>query len=502
MVSGTPDLLPPLRRAAASLPLTPSLHLHPLLPLFPPVAMMASPAMSDWVLSELTFVGMAHNMEYLVSLNPDLALDDDEAFTMKYIGGLRLSLNFWSSADVSKFLSIYSDWFSEFSGDGSLLDRFDRLAWVKVVGLPLRLWDRENFSRIAGRFGRVIIPSETTLEAKDVSFGRFCILTDRRNRIEEEIPVVFEGNVMKIGVTEYDECWSPIKLSSQNILSFPSDSDDDDDDEDGISDTMMEEEDKSDDGNDDHEFSDPVSVADKDDLEKGEFRMDDVEVVAESKFETDSDGSISQPTNNPLPAAVELGVEVLIQNDVHAFPTCVHAEERPVFVFSSLEPSAGKKHSISRNSGGDLADSGKLGSFGPLNDLIKKGCFGPFSWGTNDGVPKSNCPKMQPNQCVGRNFVGSFIKRRRIHASSVDHNLAHSTPYVDLNDNFIPPAIPGNVFTSPLPQSPSSPSFDLNSSPHPSLSFCSKSGFVIPSPPPPLSEIEHTADRSDCWVCD
>ncbi|KAI3522648.1 hypothetical protein L1887_00596 [Cichorium endivia] len=348
----------------------------------PPIAMTAAPAMSDWVLSDLTFVGVDHSMEHLVSLNTDLALGDDEAFTMKYIDGLRLCQNFQSSADVNNFLGIYSDWFSEFSEDGSLLDRFDRLAWVKV----------------------------TTLEAKDVSLGRACILTDRRNRIEEEIPVVFEGRVMKIGITEYDECWSQIKPSSQNVPAFSSDSDDDDDDEDGLSDTMMEEEDESDGDNDDHVLSDTVSVAGEADLE-GEFRVDDVEVVAESKLEAESGDSSSLPADSYLPAAIDLGVEVGIGNDVHASPTCVHGEVRPVF------------------------------------------------------------------------------------DSSVDHCPAHSATYVDIIGNCEPPpAVPGNVSPPPLPQLPPSPSFDLNSTPRPSSSCCSRSGFVLPSPLPPLSEIERTAE--------
>ncbi|KAI3500642.1 hypothetical protein L1887_36466 [Cichorium endivia] len=81
------------------------------------------------------------NMEHLVSLNPELALGDDEAFTMKYIGGLRVGLQFRSLADVSNFSSIFGEWFSEFGKDGSILERFDRVAWVKVESWSSLNWN-------------------------------------------------------------------------------------------------------------------------------------------------------------------------------------------------------------------------------------------------------------------------------------------------------------------------------------------------------------------------
>lgn len=42
-----------------------------------------------------------------------------------------------------------------------------RTTWIKISGLPLRLFDKENFSKIVGRFGKVISPFDKNRTKRD-----------------------------------------------------------------------------------------------------------------------------------------------------------------------------------------------------------------------------------------------------------------------------------------------------------------------------------------------
>ncbi|KAL4571018.1 hypothetical protein LXL04_017768 [Taraxacum kok-saghyz] len=57
-------------------------------------------------------------------------------------------------------------------------EKGSRIIWLKIRGVPVRLWDPEVFSYIAWSFGRVLIPFEGPIDAKDMSFGKVCMLRD------------------------------------------------------------------------------------------------------------------------------------------------------------------------------------------------------------------------------------------------------------------------------------------------------------------------------------
>ncbi|KAI3724379.1 hypothetical protein L2E82_36152 [Cichorium intybus] len=341
---------------------------------------------SEWLRNDLTFVGMAHSMEHLVSLNPEMALGDDEAFSVKYIGGLRVCLTFRSQADANNFSSIYGDWFSEFSNDFSLLDHFDRVAWVKVI--------------------------------------------ERHNRIEDVVTVVSEGRILKVGISEYEESWSPLRHLSKPVPLFNFDSDDGDVEEDGISDTMLRDEDSID--------NDEDSVAVEDILEEGEIRDVEDEVVAESTMEDDRENSDCQSAGVPLPPTLGIGRvgETVINS------SCCLGEVQPPFVFNAK-------------------------SLDGTNDC--------HSHRHPEGVNFINGTNMSPRPLhsafLGRNFTDSFIKRRKINNQLIDH-IGENVPScpVSPDNDFSPTVDPDKDkdFSLSLPPLPPSPQIDLNTSPRPS----------------------------------
>ncbi|KAI3495072.1 hypothetical protein L1887_37213 [Cichorium endivia] len=113
----------------------------------------------------------------------------------KYLGGVRLALAFGKSTDARAFMeneNKWKEWFKQlwFGDQYQKAQRYERTAWLKIIGLPLELWDEVNFSRIAEKFGRV-------------------------------------------GVVEYTDDWSPFKQCpfDKTIESEEEDNEDDDDSE-------------------------------------------------------------------------------------------------------------------------------------------------------------------------------------------------------------------------------------------------------------------------------
>lgn len=74
-----------------------------------PISLHPNDVMADWIDNELTYMGEAISMEHLHSLNPGISMGDDEAFSMKYVGGLKVCLSFRSVDDVNAFLRVKDD---------------------------------------------------------------------------------------------------------------------------------------------------------------------------------------------------------------------------------------------------------------------------------------------------------------------------------------------------------------------------------------------------------
>ncbi|CAH1416427.1 unnamed protein product [Lactuca virosa] len=88
--------------------------------------------------------------------------------------------------------------------------RYERIAWLKILGLPLNLLDKSNFSAM-GRFGRVINPFDGIRNCRDYSMGKVGVLTSKMTWINEEITIIAGGETITVGVVEYTDDWSPFK---------------------------------------------------------------------------------------------------------------------------------------------------------------------------------------------------------------------------------------------------------------------------------------------------
>lgn len=118
-----------------------------------------------------------------------------------------VGIRFRSPSETKKFLAMkttWGEWFKDFKTRDTINGKFDRIAWLKIVGLPVRLWSEENFAKIAGEFGKVIEPVKILPSSQDLSLGSIYILAGKRLRINEEIPVENNHNIFTVGVMECD----------------------------------------------------------------------------------------------------------------------------------------------------------------------------------------------------------------------------------------------------------------------------------------------------------
>ncbi|KAI3522755.1 hypothetical protein L1887_00805 [Cichorium endivia] len=291
-----------------------------------------------------------------IGLSAETTLGDDEAFSMKYVGGLKVCKRFRSASDVNSFMSIKDDWFSEFSRANHAQCHFDRVAWLKILGLPIKLWDRRNFDRIAGKFGSILVPFDASTDARDLSHGRICVLTDARRRIDEEVLIEFDGHLLNVYVVEYKDGWFPLK-SPEHVADDEQFEHDDysEEDSDGISDTMM------------HEDS-------SDEYKESEIIADDVDKVEDS-FAPDNAGAGDVRLEQETVKVNDDSNPVI--NDAYGKKDNYHGEpHQPLGELSS----GGKYDSDKRNNNDrdNLNNSDNI-SFGELKILVPNGCFGPFN---------------------------------------------------------------------------------------------------------------------------
>ncbi|CAI9290644.1 unnamed protein product [Lactuca saligna] len=94
---------------------------------------------------------------------------------------------------------------------------FDRMAWLKIVGLPVNLWNEENFYRIASEFDKAIEPVKIPPSIQDLSLGNICILIEKK-RINDEVLVEINRNIINVGVMESECDWSPFPFGPVDML--------------------------------------------------------------------------------------------------------------------------------------------------------------------------------------------------------------------------------------------------------------------------------------------
>ncbi|KAF5786990.1 hypothetical protein HanRHA438_Chr10g0460341 [Helianthus annuus] len=140
--------------------------------------------------------------------------------SIHYIGGLTVLLNFRNTEEASVFLckhDEWKDWFGQLDmWQGQSLP-YDRIAWLKVLGVPLNLVEEEVFRRIGQEFGNVIHVVGLNPEIEDLSVNRVGVLIGDGNRNNNEVTLVWKRKSFNVWVSEEVDDWVPECLQPVDI---------------------------------------------------------------------------------------------------------------------------------------------------------------------------------------------------------------------------------------------------------------------------------------------
>ncbi|CAH1416384.1 unnamed protein product [Lactuca virosa] len=123
-----------------------------------------------------------------------------------YVGGLKIILRFSLHEDASGYLmneQAWSKWFKWLNAGFAEDVPFERMAWIKIVGLPIQLRSEENVNLIAGKIGKVIeVDNCQNWHGINLSSPHARILTGSKTLINLEINCNFLGTIFTVGVIE------------------------------------------------------------------------------------------------------------------------------------------------------------------------------------------------------------------------------------------------------------------------------------------------------------
>ncbi|MFS7984644.1 hypothetical protein Hanom_Chr11g00988901 [Helianthus anomalus] len=133
----------------------------------------------------------------------------DYSFTIKYVGGFQVVLVFDNSKEKDEFLEKKEGWSSCFDSleawRGQVCE-YEKIAWLKIYGIPLRLLTNQVCNDIGSQFGVVVQSGSFDQEEGDLSCDKFSIIVEEESSdwipdclvdLEEEINVVDSQEVPK-----------------------------------------------------------------------------------------------------------------------------------------------------------------------------------------------------------------------------------------------------------------------------------------------------------------
>ncbi|KAI0524922.1 hypothetical protein KFK09_004312 [Dendrobium nobile] len=91
--------------------------------------------------------------------------------------------------------------------------------WIKIVDLPLAVWNPNGISKIASFIGRPLAVDALTARKTRLTYARVCVLVSGNSPLPEEIPVCLDGDDVSLKVI-YD--WKPTPCTGCGSIVHPS----------------------------------------------------------------------------------------------------------------------------------------------------------------------------------------------------------------------------------------------------------------------------------------
>ncbi|KAM0064942.1 hypothetical protein Hdeb2414_s0003g00108901 [Helianthus debilis subsp. tardiflorus] len=121
-------------------------------------------------------------------------------------------VSFGSSEETEAFLSkkdLWGPWFSSLDLWVGQVLVVERIAWIRIQGIPVHLFGSEVFRMIGDLFGKTVYVPTDIEEERDLSGRSVGILAGNESRVKEFVSLRWKDKVFRVWVSEDDSEWLP-----------------------------------------------------------------------------------------------------------------------------------------------------------------------------------------------------------------------------------------------------------------------------------------------------
>lgn len=158
---------------------------------------------TEWLQSSA--IGTLRSMDSFPGFQEQFAL---EGFTFSVVsfGNNQILISGRTKAEIENFLNVEKAWLDRWFYELHLWTprprSEGRLAWLRVVGMPLHCWCGRGFREIGQNYGEVVAIDEYTKSKSHLSVGRLLVYSFSTTPINDQLSLRIDGRLFKLTVIE------------------------------------------------------------------------------------------------------------------------------------------------------------------------------------------------------------------------------------------------------------------------------------------------------------
>ncbi|KAK9074758.1 hypothetical protein SSX86_003076 [Deinandra increscens subsp. villosa] len=174
-------------------------------------------------LDGVTVIGRLKRWEVLDKFVTELDGKLGYASSVRYVGGMRLMLSFVESEDAKEYCNDRSSWGPWFHSVVLWTQEYkkcERIARIRIFGVPLSLWTCETFERIAKRYGPIVHHEGCNWTIANHAYHEVDILVKSGERIRDNVLIEKGSDKFMVWVNETDYDWQPSCLATNERMAY------------------------------------------------------------------------------------------------------------------------------------------------------------------------------------------------------------------------------------------------------------------------------------------
>ncbi|KAJ0640459.1 hypothetical protein HanLR1_Chr16g0615751 [Helianthus annuus] len=161
---------------------------------------------------KLSVCARLKNYKVLSSLDELLKINGGLSAAIKYGGWFNVLLVFNSEHECASFLDnkgVWDEWVVSAAIWTGQVQKYERIAWLRVHGIPISLAVDEVIEAVGKRYGKVVQPACYSSDEKDFSYAYIGVLCGSDSRVDDRFSLFWRGKTFKVWVDEDVGEWSP-----------------------------------------------------------------------------------------------------------------------------------------------------------------------------------------------------------------------------------------------------------------------------------------------------